>query len=109
MDSPAVGCAFVAVGVFILIGKPWAYLVGIVIAVLNGLLNFLWLPVSPIWAVVLIAFDVLVIWARQHPKSIFEPDGPELIRRLGTWAPRWISYAVAWPGEFGRPRSVGPP
>ena len=34
------GAAFVAVGVFILIGKPWAYLVGIVIAVLNGLLNF---------------------------------------------------------------------
>jgi hypothetical protein len=63
------GAAFVAVAVFILIGKPWAYLVGIVIAVLNGLLNFLWLPVSPIWAVVLIAFDVLVIWALASTRS----------------------------------------
>ena len=57
------GAAFVAVGAFILMAKPWAYLVGIVLAVLNGLLNFLWLPAAPIWAVVLIAINVLVIWA----------------------------------------------
>ena len=57
------GAAFVAVGVFILMDKSWAYLVGIVLAVLNGLLNFLWLPISPIWAVVFIAINVLIIWA----------------------------------------------
>ena len=57
------GAAFVAIGVFILLGKSWAYLVGIVLAVLNGLLNFLWLPLAPIWAVVLIAINVLIIWA----------------------------------------------
>ena len=57
------GAAFVAIGVFILLGKSWAYLVGIVLAVLNGLLNFLWLPVSPIWAVLFIAINVLIIWA----------------------------------------------
>ena len=63
------GAAFVAVGAFILMGKPWAYLVGIVLAVLNGLLNFLWLPVSPIWAVVLIAINVLIIWALASTRS----------------------------------------
>ena len=57
------GAAFVAVGVFIIMGKSWAYLVGIVLAVLNGLLNFLWLPISPIWAVLFIAINVLIIWA----------------------------------------------
>lgn len=57
------GAAFVAVGVFILMGKSWAYLAGIVLAVLNGLLNFLWLPISPIWAVLFIAINVLIIWA----------------------------------------------
>ena len=57
------GAAFVAIGVFIIMGKSWAYLVGIVLAVLNGLLNFLWLPLAPIWAVVLIAINVLIIWA----------------------------------------------
>ena len=57
------GAAFVAIGVFIIMGKSWAYLVGIVLAVLNGLLNFLWLPISPIWAVLFIAINVLIIWA----------------------------------------------
>jgi hypothetical protein len=32
-------------------------------AALNGVLNFLWLPSQPFWGVVLIAIDVLVIWA----------------------------------------------
>ena len=44
-------------------------LVGIVLAVLNGLLNFLWLPISPIWAVVLMAIDVLIIWALASTRS----------------------------------------
>ena len=57
------GAAFVVVGVFIVMGQPWAYLVGIVLAGLNGLLNFLWLPVAPLWAVLFIAIDVLIIWA----------------------------------------------
>ncbi len=58
-----VGAAFVAVGVFILLGQPWAYLVGIVLAVLNGLLNFMWLPLAPLHAVLFIAMDILIIWA----------------------------------------------
>ena len=57
------GAALVAVGCFILIGKSWAFVIGIILAGLNGLLNFLWLPVAPLSAAVLIAIDVLVIWA----------------------------------------------
>lgn len=57
------GAALVAVGAFILLGKSWAFVIGIIVAGLNGLLNFLWLPVSPLSAAVLIAIDVLVIWA----------------------------------------------
>ena len=57
------GAAFVAVGVFIVMGQPWAYLVAIVLAGLNGVLNFMWLPIAPLWAVLFIAIDVLIIWA----------------------------------------------
>jgi len=57
------GAALVAVGCFILIGKSWAFVIGIILAGLNGLLNFLWLPVAPLSAAVLIAIDVLIIWA----------------------------------------------
>ena len=57
------GAGLVAVGAFILVGKPWAFVIGIIIAGLNGLLNFLWLPVAPLSAAILIAIDVLIIWA----------------------------------------------
>ena len=57
------GAGLVAVGCFILVGKPWAFIIGIVVAGLNGLLNFLWLPVAPLSAAILIAIDVLIIWA----------------------------------------------
>jgi hypothetical protein len=40
-----------------------AQLIGIILAGLNGLLNFLWLPVAPVSAAILIAIDVLIIWA----------------------------------------------
>ena len=57
------GAGLVAVGIFILMGKSWAYLTGIILAVLNAVLNFLWLPISPLAALVFIAINVLVVWA----------------------------------------------
>jgi hypothetical protein len=57
------GLGLAVVGWFIFQAKPWALWAGIGIAALNGVLNLLWLPVSPIWAVVLIAIDVVIVWA----------------------------------------------
>jgi hypothetical protein len=33
------------------------------VAVLSAIANFLWLPYSPLWALLIIAVDVFVIWA----------------------------------------------
>ena len=52
-----------AVGIFILSGRSWAYLIGIVLAVLNAVLNFCGCPISPLAALVFIAINVLVVWA----------------------------------------------
>jgi hypothetical protein len=57
------GAALIAVGAFILLGRGWAAMAGIVLAVINGLLNFLWLPVYPLAAAIFIAINVLVVWA----------------------------------------------
>jgi hypothetical protein len=32
-------------------------------AVLNAIANFLFIPYDPIWSLVIIALDVLVVWA----------------------------------------------
>ena len=68
-----IGLALVAIGISLLMGQGWARMAGIVVAALAALINFTWLPYSPLWAIVLIAVDVLVIWAlissRQQAKS----------------------------------------
>ena len=58
-----IGVVAVVVGVCLLLGQYWAMIAGICIAVLSALANFTFLPYYPFWAVVLIAFDLLVIWA----------------------------------------------
>ncbi|MFJ8886705.1 hypothetical protein ACIRJR_25280 [Streptomyces sp. NPDC102402] len=44
-------------------GALWARGVGVVLAGLLALANFLWLPYYPFWSIVLIAVNVFVIWA----------------------------------------------
>ena len=58
-----VGLILAAVGVFLLLGKGFARIAGIVVAGISALINFSWLPYSPLWALLLIAVDILVIWA----------------------------------------------
>lgn len=58
-----VGLVLVAVGIFLLLGMTWARVAGIVVAGISALINFSWLPYSPWWSILVIAVDVLVIWA----------------------------------------------
>ena len=57
------GLAFVVLGWFIFRAATWAIGIGIGLAILNALMNFIWLPYSPVQAVLLIALDLLVVWA----------------------------------------------
>lgn len=58
-----IGLGLVAVGAFVLRGENWARVAGMVVAAASAVLNFFWLPYSPWWALLIIAIDVLVIWA----------------------------------------------
>ncbi|MEU8926956.1 hypothetical protein AB0D10_39575 [Kitasatospora sp. NPDC048545] len=57
------GVIVVVAGIAIFSGAVWARAVGIVVAGLGMIANFLWLPYYPFWAIVLIAIDATVIWA----------------------------------------------
>ena len=50
-------------GLFILTGNVVARGVGIFIAALSAIVNFLWIPYYPVWGIALVALNVLVIWA----------------------------------------------
>jgi hypothetical protein len=58
-----VGLGLLAIGVALLRGQTWARMAGIVIAVISAIINFVWLPHSPWWALMVIGIDVLIIWA----------------------------------------------
>ncbi|MEU9482749.1 hypothetical protein AB0K49_19865 [Streptomyces decoyicus] len=44
-------------------GAMWARIIGVILAGLGALANFLWIPHYPFWAIVLIAIDIFIIWA----------------------------------------------
>jgi hypothetical protein len=43
--------------------RTWARVVGMALAVLSAIANFIFLPYYPVWAIVIIALDVAVIWS----------------------------------------------
>ncbi len=57
------GVVVALAGFFILRGNVAARAVGIALAGLQAVVNFVWLPWYPIWAILIIAVDILVIWA----------------------------------------------
>ena len=58
-----VGIVAVAVGIAVLLGQSWAMFVGIIMATLSLLMQFLFIPWQPIWALVIIGVNMAVIWA----------------------------------------------
>ncbi len=57
------GVVIVLAGCALFTGAVWARAVGVVLAGLALIANFLWLPYYPFWAIVLIAVNIFVIWA----------------------------------------------
>lgn len=58
-----IGATVAIVGFFLFSGAQWARVIGIVVAVISAISQFFFLPYYPIWAIVIIAMDVFVIWA----------------------------------------------
>lgn len=57
------GLIAVGTGIGVLAGMMWARVVGIIVAVLSCLVNLAFLSAYPIWSTIIIALDVLVIYA----------------------------------------------
>lgn len=57
------GVILVVVGRGILKGASWARGVGVALAAVSLVANFMWLPYQPVWAVISVAVDTFVIWA----------------------------------------------
>lgn len=50
-------------GAAVLAGRTWGRVVGITLALLSAVANFLFIPYYPFWALLIIVLDIFVIWA----------------------------------------------
>jgi hypothetical protein len=57
------GVIVAAAGYGVFSGATWARVVGITLAVISAIGNFFFIPYQPVWAILIIALDVLVIAA----------------------------------------------
>ncbi|WP_456152132.1 DUF7144 family membrane protein [Kitasatospora acidiphila] len=67
------GILIMLAGVALFTGAVWARVIGVVVVGFNMVVNFLWLPYYPVWAIVLIGVDVFIIWALTAGTHRVEP------------------------------------
>ncbi len=59
----ALGAVAIAVGLGLLWARAWARWAGIGVAVISAVVSLGFLEARPVWSTLIIAFDVIVIWA----------------------------------------------
>ena len=57
------GIVVAAAGAGLLVGQMWARIVGVLVALVSSVVNIAFLAAYPIWSLIMITVDVLVIWA----------------------------------------------
>jgi hypothetical protein len=58
-----VGLLVAFAGWGLLSGRTWARVVAITLAVISAIANFAFIPYYPLWSLLIIAVDIIVIWA----------------------------------------------
>ena len=57
------GIIIVFAGMAVLAGKTWGRVIGVLLASVSALANFAFIPVYPVWSVLMVIVDALVIYA----------------------------------------------
>jgi hypothetical protein len=57
------GVALVAAGFMLVLGAVWARAIGVAVAAISAMVNFLSIPYYPLWSILVLALNIGVIWA----------------------------------------------
>jgi hypothetical protein len=68
-----IGIAIAVAGYALISGQLWARAVGIALALLSMISNFLFIPYYPAWSLLIITLDVFVVWAL----CLYNRDAPD--------------------------------
>ena len=66
------GVLVVFAGYALFAAKTWARVIGVTLATLSAIANFIFIPYYPFWAILIISLDVWVIWALT--RSLSRPE-----------------------------------
>lgn len=58
-----IGALAVVAGIFLFTGAAWARVAAVVLATVNAIAQLAFLSAYPVWSTIIIALDVVVIWA----------------------------------------------
>jgi hypothetical protein len=71
----ALGALAIAAGIGLLAGQMWARVLGIAMALVSAMVNLAFIAAYPLWSIVVIALDVLVIYAiAMHGQELQDQD-----------------------------------
>jgi hypothetical protein len=71
-----VGIVILFAGTALFTGAVWARTIGVILAALSGIAAFSWLPYYPVWAILLIAAAIAVVWAlTTHGRDVIIESG----------------------------------
>lgn len=70
-----IGLLAVAVGIGVFTGAMWARVCGVILCGINAIAQLAFLSAYPVWGILVIALDILVIWALiVHGDEAKDPD-----------------------------------
>jgi hypothetical protein len=81
MDYTAWGWTHLLLGILVagagagaVVGQTWARTVGVILAVVSAVANMLFIAAYPVWSIVIITLDVIIIYALiVHGRELKEP------------------------------------
>jgi hypothetical protein len=69
------GIVLVVSGFGVFTGNVLARTVGVLVALVSAVVAFMWLPYYPVWAILIVALDIAVIWAlTMHGRDLAGAD-----------------------------------
>ncbi len=63
------GCVVFAAGMCLFLDMLWARIVGVTLAAISAIANFMFIPIYPVWSIVVIGIDLFVLWALLTPRG----------------------------------------
>ena len=70
----ALGVVAVVAGYAVMVGRRWAQIVGIIVAGVSAIVNLTYIAAYPLWSVIVIALDVIIIHALAvHGREVRQP------------------------------------